>query len=178
LGGSGGRAAHHVLVLDRSASMGMDAGGESRFADALGAARAEIESLQREEGDLVSVIETGAGTRYLAARQQPGAVLAALDGLVAGEGAADWNAVAQRIPGLLAEDEPNTITVFSDDGEAARAALAPLAGDGIVLPAPPSAAGRKFGVSATAAPLEEENGWTICSSVAGDAGGRDDAPPA
>ena len=179
LGGSGARPAHHVLVLDRSASMGISAGEENRFADALAAARAEIESLQRAQGDLVSVIATGAGTSYLAARQQPGAALAALDGLPEGEGAPDWNAVAQRIPGLLAEDEPTTITVFSDDGEAARAALAPVAGEeGVVLHASPGAAGRNFGVSASAVPGERANAWTLSGTVAGDAGAEDEEPPA
>lgn len=121
---------HRIMVLDSSASMGTSdaTDGASRFVAARAALEAEIGRSPSEGEVRISLLVTGAETRFVAARQvERSAVLAALDGLEVSDGAADWTAAAQLLDEVLRSEETNEIAIFSDsaDGATALAAARP-----------------------------------------------------
>lgn len=127
--GAAGADAHWIVVIDTSTSMNAVDVAPSRF----GAAVAEARERWATRPGLghVSIVQTGATTRVVAARWPVGpGLVAAFDTLSAAQAPADWNSVAQRVRLLAAHDATAQVVVFTDAYGAGPARDA-LAGAGI-----------------------------------------------
>jgi uncharacterized membrane protein len=117
--GSGPRFAHEIVVLDASGGMRITDVAPSRFDAAVALLAGMASGPIKETGARVSVLLAGPRPQIVAARLADPEGLH-LEGLRAGDGAADWTEVVRLLSSLLKDGEPARLTLIT--GGAARGA--------------------------------------------------------
>src|SRR5262252_82054 len=115
----GTRFAHEIVVLDISGDMRGTDIAPTRFDTAVGHLAAMAKGPIRETGARLSVVLAGSRPQILAARLADPAGLR-LEGLRAGDGAADWAAAIRLLSSLLKDGEPTRLTLITNRAESAR----------------------------------------------------------